>query len=45
MPVLKRHGVIGLLLTFYRMIKMIKDKIKYRTANLYRKPFLDQQSN
>ncbi len=44
-PVLKRHGVVGLLLTFYRMIKMIKDKIKYRTANLYRKPFLDQQSN
>ena len=44
-PVLKRHGVVGLFLTFYRMIKMIKDKIKYRTANLYRKPFLDQQSN
>ena len=44
-PVLKRHGVVGLLLTFYRMIKMIKDKIKYRTSNLYRKPFLDQQSN
>ena len=44
-PVLKRHGVVGLFLTFYRMIKMIKDKIRYRTANLYRKPFLDQQSN
>ena len=44
-PVLKRHGAIGLLLTFYRMIVMIKDKIKYKTSNFQRKPFLDQQSN
>tara|TARA_Y100000590_G_scaffold419127_1_gene520607 strand:- start:4970 stop:6397 length:1428 start_codon:yes stop_codon:yes gene_type:complete len=28
-PVLRRHGIIGLLLTFYRMVLMIKDKIKY----------------
>ena len=45
LPVLKRHGIIGLLLTFYRMVKMIKDKIKYKTANFRRKPLLDQQSN
>ena len=45
LPVLKRHGIIGLLLTFYRMVKMIKDKIEYKTAKFRRKPLLDQQSN
>ena len=44
LPVLKRHGIIGLLLTFYRMVKMIKDKIEYKTAKFRRKPLLDQQS-
>ena len=29
-PVIKRHGIIGLLLTFYRMGKMWRDKIKYK---------------
>jgi hypothetical protein len=45
LPVLKRHGIIGLLLTFYRMLKMIKSKIEYKTANFRRKPLFDQQSN
>ncbi len=29
-PVIKRHGIIGLLLTFYRMGKMWRDKFKYK---------------
>jgi len=45
MPVIKRHGIIGLLLTFYRMLKMFKDKIGHKTKNFNRKPALDQQSN
>jgi radical SAM superfamily enzyme YgiQ (UPF0313 family) len=32
-PVVKKHGIIGLILTFYRIIKMLKDKIKYKTTN------------
>ena len=28
-PVVKKHGIIGLILTFYRIIIMFKDKIKY----------------
>ena len=41
-PVLKKYGIIGLLLTFYRMIKMVKDKISYK----YRLQSLpNQQSN
>ena len=27
--VVKKHGIIGLILTFYRIIIMFKDKIKY----------------
>ena len=37
--------IIGLLLTFYRMLKMFKDKITHKTKNFNRKPALDQQSN
>ena len=43
LPVLKRHGVIGLLLTFVRMFKMIKDKIKYKFRNFNRKTVADHQ--
>lgn len=39
-PVIKRHGIIGLLLTFVRMFKMIMDKIKYKTANISKQPSL-----
>ena len=45
MPVLKRHGLIGLLLTFIRMFKMLKDKISYKARNFSKKPAIDQQSN
>ena len=45
LPVLRKNGIIGLLLTFYRIIKMLKDKIIYKTENFHRKQFLDQQSN
>ena len=31
-PVVRRHGVIGLFFTFFRMIKMIIDKIKYKSS-------------
>ena len=30
-PVIKKHGILGLILTYYRMIKMFIDKIKYKT--------------
>ena len=30
LPVLRKNGIIGLLLTFYRIIKMLKDKIIYK---------------
>ncbi len=30
LPVIQKHGIIGLLLTFFRMVKMIKDKINYK---------------
>ena len=36
-PVVKKHGTLGLLLTFYRIIKMIKDKIKYKAMNFSRR--------
>ena len=41
-PVFNKFGIIGLLLTFYRMLKMVKDKIlhKYQLQSLP-----DQQSN
>lgn len=29
-PVIQRHGILGLMLTFYRMATMIKDKVKYK---------------
>ena len=45
MPVLKRHGLIGLLLTFARMFKMLKDKISYKARNFSTKPAIDQQRN
>ena len=45
LPVLRKNGIIGLLLTFYRIIKMLKDKIIYKTENFHRKRFLNQQSN
>ena len=32
-PVVKKHGIIGLILTFCRMIKMILDKIKYKNSH------------
>ena len=35
-PVVKKHGVIGMILTFYRMIKMIIDKFKHNTARTSR---------
>ena len=43
LPVLKRHGVIGLLLTFVRMFKMVKDKIKYKFRNFKRKTVTEHQ--
>ena len=43
LPVLKRHGVIGLLLTFVRMFKMVKDKIKYKFRNFNRKTVTEHQ--
>ena len=39
-PVIKRHGLMGLILTFYRMFKMIKDKVKIKIANTSRRPSL-----
>ena len=45
LPVIRKSGIIGLLLTFYRIIKMVKDKIIYKTENFHRKRFLNQQSN
>ena len=35
-PVLRKNGVIGLLLTFYRMFGMILDKIKHRASHARR---------
>ena len=29
LPVIKKHGIIGLVLTFFRIFKMVKDKINY----------------
>ena len=43
LPVLRRHGVIGLLLTFVRMFKMVKDKIKYKFRNFNRKTVAENQ--
>ncbi len=39
-PVIKKHGIIGLALTFYRMLKMISDKIKDRTLSFSKRPSL-----
>jgi radical SAM superfamily enzyme YgiQ (UPF0313 family) len=39
-PVIKKHGIVGLALTFYRMLKMISDKIKYRALSFSKRPSL-----
>jgi len=39
-PVIKKHGIIGLALTFYRMLKMISDKIKDRALSFSKRPSL-----
>jgi len=33
LPTIKKYGVIGLILTFFRMFRMILDKIKYKLTN------------
>jgi radical SAM superfamily enzyme YgiQ (UPF0313 family) len=41
LPVIKRHGIVGLLLTFYRMLKMVFGKILHSYIRSSRHPSLE----